>query len=129
MAWNSVVGVSTSFDPAAVVAEFIDAVSPYDPVPGADPVAVVGLRTALGDATFLLSDHVVRALCKALASYRDPEDRGACAECGSRHLDDNLHCRECGRLHGILGQVIVQHAARVAAAEAAASPPPAEDRT
>jgi hypothetical protein len=110
--------VTTSFDPAAVVAEFIDAVSPYDPSPDAAPVAVLGVRTALGDATFTLSDHAIRALCRALASYHDPEDRGTCVECGSRRLDENLHCQDCGRLHGILGQVIAHHAARVAAAEA-----------
>jgi hypothetical protein len=113
--------VSAPFDPASVVAEFIDAVSPYDPVPAAGPVAVVGVRTALGEATFAMSDHVVRAMCKALAAYRDPADRGTCVECGSRHLDENLHCRDCGRLHGILGQVIAEHAARVAAAETAGS--------
>ena len=63
---------------------------------------------------------------RALASYRDPEDRGSCVECGGRHLDENLHCRDCGRLHGILGQVIADHAARVAAA--ARSEPGEDDR-
>jgi hypothetical protein len=119
--------VSRPIDPAAVVAEFIDAVSPYDPHPDADPVAMIGVRTALGEGVFPVGDHVIRAMCKALAAYRDPEDRGQCVGCGGRHLDENLHCRDCGRLHGILGQVIAQHAARVAAAEAAT--PPAEDRS
>ena len=32
-----------------------------------------------------------------------------------RHLDRNLHCQDCGRLHGILGEVIAEHARRVAA--------------
>ncbi len=104
-------------DPAAVVAEFVDRVVPYDPAPDAAPVAVLGLRTALGEATFTMGDHVVRALCRALASYRDPADRGTCIGCGSRRLDENLHCQDCGRLHGILGEVIAQHARRVAAAE------------
>ena len=107
--------MTAPFDPAAVVAEFIDAVAPYDPVPEAGPVAVLGLRTALGEATFAMSDHVIRAMCKALMAYRDPADRGTCVECGNRHLDENLHCTDCGRLHGILGQVIAEHAARVAA--------------
>ena len=115
MAWPSVVGVNTPFDPAAVVAEFIDAVAPYDPQPEARPVAVIGVRTALGEATFAVSDHVIRAMCRALASYRDPEDRGTCVGCGGRHLDENLHCQDCGRLHGILGEVIARHARRVAA--------------
>jgi hypothetical protein len=110
--------VSTPFDPAAVVAAFIDAVAPYDPQPEAGPVAMVGVRTAMGEGVFPVSDHVIRAMCKALAAYRDPEDRGTCVDCGGRHLDENLHCRECGRLHGILGEVIAQHARRVAAEEA-----------
>ncbi|MGX6602940.1 hypothetical protein ACWKSP_12500 [Micromonosporaceae bacterium Da 78-11] len=105
----------TPFDPATVFAEFIDAVSPYDPGPESPPVAVVGVRTGLGEATFAMSDHVIRAMCRALASYRDPEDRGDCISCGSRHLDENLHCQDCGRLHGILGEVIADHARRVAA--------------
>jgi hypothetical protein len=109
--------VSAPIDPAAVLAEFIDAVAPYDPNPGADPVAVVGIRTALGEGVFAMSDHVIRAMCKALASYHDPEDRGTCNGCGSRRLDENLHCQDCGRLHGILGQVIAEHARRVAAEE------------
>jgi hypothetical protein len=100
------------------MAAFIDAVAPYDPAPDADPVAMVGVRTAMGEAVFPVGDHVIRAMCKALAAYRDPEDRGTCVECGGRHLDENLHCRECGRLHGILGEVIAMHARRVAAEEA-----------
>ncbi|GAB1689199.1 hypothetical protein [Krasilnikovia sp. M28-CT-15] len=101
-------------DPTAVLAEFIDRVAHFDPAPDAAPVAVLGLRTALSEATFTVGDHVVRAMCKALASYRDPADHGVCIQCGSRRLDENLHCRECGQLHGILGQVIAQHARRVA---------------
>ncbi|HWS37146.1 MAG TPA: hypothetical protein VN408_30925 [Actinoplanes sp.] len=109
-------------DPAAVIAEFIDRVAPYNPQPDADPVAVLGVRTALGEDVFTLSDHVIRALCRAIESYRDPEDRGDCANCGGRHLDENLHCRDCGQLHGILGQVIAEHARRVAASSPAAEP-------
>jgi hypothetical protein len=106
--------VTAPLDPAAVVAAFADRVAPYDPAPDVAPVAVVGIRTALGEATFAMNDHVVRALCRALEAYRDPEDRGTCTGCGSRHLDRNLHCRDCGRLHGILGEVIAEHARRVA---------------
>ena len=98
-----------------MLAEFIARVSPYDPAPEAEPVAAVGVRTALGDKTFTMGDHVVRAMCRALASYRDPADRGTCTSCGSRRLDENLHCPDCGRLHGILGAVIADHARRVAA--------------
>jgi hypothetical protein len=109
--------MADSLDPAAVVADFIDRVAPYDPAPDAAPVAMVGIRTAAGTETFAVGDHVIRALCRALASYRDPRDRGTCAECGSRRLDENLHCRDCGRLHGILGEVIASQARRVADAE------------
>jgi len=107
--------VTEPLDPAAVFAEFIDRVAPYDPTPDAMPVAVVGMRTALGEATFAMTDHVLRAMCRAVVSYRDPEDRGSCNGCGGRHLDENLHCEDCGRLHGILGEVIARHARRVAA--------------
>ncbi|MBB3100885.1 hypothetical protein FHR83_008611 [Actinoplanes campanulatus] len=107
--------MTTPLDPAAVIAEFIDRVSPYNPTPDADPVAVLGVRTAFGEDVFTVSDHVIRAMCRALESYRDPEDRGNCAKCGGLHLDENLHCRDCGQLHGILGQVIAEHARRVAA--------------
>jgi hypothetical protein len=64
-----------------------------------------------------VGDHVVRALCRALASYRDPSDRGTCAGCGSRRIDENLHCQDCGHMHGILGEVIAQHLRRAAEAE------------
>jgi hypothetical protein len=114
--------VTAPLDPAAVVAAFVDRVAPYDPVADAAPVAVVGVRTALGEAVFAMTDHVLRALCRALEAYRDPEDRGTCTGCGGRHLDRNLHCRDCGRLHGILGEVIADHARRVAAASG--EPPP-----
>ncbi|WP_436524175.1 hypothetical protein [Actinoplanes sp. HUAS TT8] len=114
--------MTASFDPAAVIAEFIDAVAPYNPQPDAPPVALLGIRTALGDETFTLSDHVIRAMCRALESYRDPEDRGRCVDCGGRHLDENLHCQDCGRLHGILGQVIADHARRVAASGDGSAP-------
>ena len=107
--------MTAPLDPANVVAEFVDRVAPYDPAADSAPVAVFGVRTALGEATFGVGDHVLRAMCRALASYRDPDDRGTCVQCGSRRLDENLHCRDCGRLHGILGEVIAQHARRVAA--------------
>lgn len=112
--------MTAPLDPSAVVTDFVDRVAPYDPASDPQPVAILGVRTALGEATFALSDHVVRALCRALEAYRDPDDRGTCMRCGGRRLDENLRCRDCGRLHGILGEVIADHARRVAAAEAAA---------
>jgi hypothetical protein len=41
--------VTAPIDPAAVVAAFVDRVTPYDPAPDVAPVAVVGVRTALGE--------------------------------------------------------------------------------
>jgi hypothetical protein len=112
--------MSSPLDPVAVVADFIDRITPYDPAPQDPPVALVGIRTAAGTATFPVGDHVIRALCRALAGYRDPKDRGRCAECGSLRLDENLHCLDCGRLHGILGEVIAHQARRMADAQDAA---------
>lgn len=106
--------MSLPLDPLAVMADFVDRVAPYDPAAGGPPVAVLGVRTASGTATFTVTDHVARALCRALSVYRDPDDRGRCAECGGRRVDENLHCRDCGRLHGILGEVIADRARRVA---------------
>ena len=109
--------MTESFDPAATIAEFIARVAPYDPAPDAEPVALLGVRTAQGEQIFTMGDHVVRALGRALAAYRDPADLGTCAGCGSRRLDENLHCQDCGRLHGILGDVIARHAFRAGAYE------------
>ena len=57
--------MTAPLDPATVIAEFIDRVAHYDPSPDADPVAAVGVRTAYGEAMFRMSDHVVRAMCRA----------------------------------------------------------------
>jgi len=108
--------VTAPLDPIAVLADFIARVAPYDPQDEPVPVALVGVRTEFGEVTHTMSDHVLRALCQALISYTDPADRGTCVDCHSRRLDENLHCRDCGRLHGILGQVIAQHVRRAAAA-------------
>ena len=108
--------MTAPLDPAAAIADFLARVTPYDPEDDPVPVAMLGVRTASGDTTYTMSDHVVRALSRALAAYTDPDDRGTCLNCNSRRLDENLHCRDCGRLHGILGQVIAQHVRRAAAA-------------
>lgn len=114
--------MTAPLDPVAVLADFIDRVGRYDPADDTAPVAALGVRTALGEAVFAMSDHVLRAMCRALESYRDPADRGVCVGCGSHRLDENLHCQDCGRLHGILGEVIAQHARRVAAAAEESGP-------
>ncbi|MFK3981361.1 hypothetical protein ACI2K4_13405 [Micromonospora sp. NPDC050397] len=107
-------------DPIDVLREFVDRVVPYDPDPAAVPLASVEVRHRRATERFVLTPHLVRALAGALAGYRDPGDRGRCAQCGSRRLDDNLHCLDCGRLHGVLGEVIAARAVRVASADGAA---------
>ncbi|AGL14349.1 hypothetical protein [Actinoplanes sp. N902-109] len=106
--------MTAPLDPIATVAEFAGRVAPYDPAPDAPPAALIGVRTGTGEAVFELSDHILRAMCRALDAYRDPQDRGTCGECGGRRLDDDLRCVACGRVHGILGEVLAQHAGRAA---------------
>ncbi|MEO3819334.1 hypothetical protein [Plantactinospora sp. B24E8] len=105
--------MSVSVDPIAVLREFVARVTPYDPDPGAVPVASVTVSAGSDTETVPITPHLARALAQALSAYRDPADRGSCAGCGGRRLDDNLHCVDCGRLHGILGEVISRQAARV----------------
>ncbi|MEQ4301747.1 hypothetical protein ABNF97_10210 [Plantactinospora sp. B6F1] len=100
-------------DPVAVLRDFVARVAPYDPGPDAAPVGVVEVRGAGATGTVSLTPHLARALAEALAGYRDPADRGSCAGCGSRRLDENLHCLDCDRLHGVLGQVIAHQAEQV----------------
>ncbi|MDG4828333.1 hypothetical protein O7627_03315 [Solwaraspora sp. WMMD1047] len=106
-------------DPAEALRAFVSRVAPYDPDPAARPVATVGIRSGHATDQVTLTPYLVDALVRALAGYRDPADRGGCADCGGR-LDDNLHCPACGRLHGVLGEVIAQRAARVRSEAAAA---------
>jgi hypothetical protein len=99
-------------DPAEALRDFAERVSPYDP----DPTAARGtveLRWGHAAERITLTPHLARALQEALSRYRDPADRGRCAGCGGRRLDDNLHCRDCGRLHGVLGAVIADRAERI----------------
>ncbi|MBF9128273.1 hypothetical protein I0C86_04575 [Plantactinospora sp. S1510] len=108
-------------DPAAALRDFVARVSPYDPEPAAGPVGSVDVRTGDGVETILVTPHLARALAEALAGYRDRADRGTCASCGGRRLDENLHCADCGRLHGVLGEVIASQAERVRLGEPAGS--------
>ncbi|MDW5324735.1 hypothetical protein [Plantactinospora sp. KLBMP9567] len=100
-------------EPVAVLRDFVARVAPYDPEPDAVPVGVVDVRSAGEAGTVPLTPHLARALAEALAGYRDPADRGRCAGCGGRRLDENLHCLDCGRLHGVLGEVLAHQAEQV----------------
>ncbi|MBB4958326.1 hypothetical protein [Micromonospora polyrhachis] len=99
-------------DPLTALREFVERITPYDPDPAAT-VGTVGIDHGHESGEFRLTPHLARALVEALASYRDPADRGTCAGCGGRRLDDNLHCQDCGRLHGVLGAVIFERAERI----------------
>ncbi|WP_121158334.1 hypothetical protein [Micromonospora pisi] len=101
-------------DPIDLLREFVDRVAPYDPDPSASPVGLIEVRHRHATESFPLTPHLVRAIAGALTGYRDPGDRGRCAQCGGRRLDDNLHCVDCGRLHGVLGEVIAARAERMA---------------
>lgn len=109
-------------DTAAVLRDFVARVSPYDPEPTAEPIGSVRVHSAGTAETVPLTPYLARALAEALNGHRDRADRGTCASCGGRRLDENLHCADCGRLHGVLGEVIAQQAARVRAASADATP-------
>jgi hypothetical protein len=99
-------------DPLTALREFVERITPYDPDPAVS-VGTVGIRHGHESGEFRLTPHLARALVEALASYRDPADRGTCAGCGGRRLDANLHCQDCGRLHGVLGAVISERAERI----------------
>ncbi|MEV4630489.1 hypothetical protein AB0J90_29935 [Micromonospora sp. NPDC049523] len=110
-------------DPIDLLRQFVERVSPYDPDPSGVPVASIELRHRHAVERFPLTPHLVRALGAALAGYRDPGDRGRCGQCGGRRLDDNLHCVDCGRLHGVLGEVIAARAARLSSGGSATDGP------
>ncbi|MFD1319975.1 hypothetical protein [Micromonospora sonneratiae] len=112
-------------DPVDVLRDFFERVSPYDPDPDAAPVGTVEVRSGFDSGAFPLTSHLARALGEALAGYRDPTDRGSCAGCGGRRLDENLHCQDCGRLHGVLGAVMADHAERIRRQSQQASSSPA----
>ena len=58
------------------------------------------------------SSQVAQALAAALRAYHDPRDQGRCERCGGVRLDDYLVCVDCGRPHGIFGQLLLERAAR-----------------
>nr|MDT0662502.1 hypothetical protein [Micromonospora sp. DSM 115978] len=108
-------------DLAEALRAFVARVAPYDPDPAARPVATVEVRTGHAADRIGATPHLIDALVRALVGYRDPADRGGCADCGGK-LDENLHCPACGRLHGVLGEVIARRAARVRSESSAGAP-------
>ncbi|MEV4758670.1 hypothetical protein AB0J86_26700 [Micromonospora sp. NPDC049559] len=98
-------------DPVAALTEFVERVAPFDPEPSAVQ-GTVELRYGHATETVPLTPHLAGALREALARYRDPADRGRCTNCGGHRLDENLHCPDCGRLHGVLGAMIAERMER-----------------
>jgi len=92
---------------ADALREFVERVGPLYPPSGDRAVEVW-----VGDVRVVLGEPVVRALVEALRGYHDPNDRGSCDHCGSRRLDDNFLCADCGQPSGVFGQLVRERAAR-----------------
>ena len=98
-------------DPIEAMERFLARIEPYDP----DPVThIMSLEMRVGRSrgSFELTERAARAMAELLMRHVDPDDVGACANCGAR-LDRSMHCRACGHVDGIFGQTIGQHAADV----------------
>jgi hypothetical protein len=116
----------TSVSDAGVVAavrEFVARIDALDEPPGAPAVALLHLRSGKARVDLALSDRVARALVEALAAYRDPRDRGRCAHCGGRRIDDHLLCLDCGGAAGVFGQMLLERAERYTAPPELGPPP------
>ncbi|WP_162907520.1 hypothetical protein [Allorhizocola rhizosphaerae] len=74
----------------------------------------IELRVICGDTdeTLTLSPSVVQALKHALEDYHDPRDSGDCDHCGSRRVDRNFICQDCGEASGVFGQLLKEHSSR-----------------
>lgn len=96
----------------AAIRDFVDRIGAFDPPPGGWASTEIEVRSGGGRAAFDLSPGVATALAEALRGYHDRRDRGRCEGCGSGRLDDNLICVDCGRTHGIFGQLLAERAAR-----------------
>jgi hypothetical protein len=77
-----------------------------------DPGAPVIGELPVGPETLPLRLPVARALVEALLSYHDPRDHGVCPHCRTGRLDGNFHCRSCGIVNGVFGQLLAEHALR-----------------
>jgi|GEM_PF-2530210 len=100
-------------NPLIAMREFLDRVTPFDPAPGSEEAVAVEVRVGTRTERFALTEHVGRALAEALYRYYDPADVGPCDRCGSRRLDENLQCRDCGHVNGVFGQVLLEHAEKI----------------
>lgn len=101
-------------NPVAALRDFVDRMSPFDAAPDGSPAATIEITLGRETASFELTEHVVRGLCEALYRYYDPADVGPCDRCGRRRLDQNMQCRDCGHVNGVFGQILLEHAERMA---------------
>lgn len=101
----------------AALRDFVERIEAVVPVPDGPAVAHVAVSTDGGEASLSVSGSVAVALIMALREYHDPRDNGRCEHCGGRRLDANLMCADCKRPNGVFGQLIMERAARHAAAD------------
>lgn len=101
----------------AALRDFVERIEAVAPVSDGPAVARLTVTTDGGEANVAVTGSVAVALMMALREYRDPRDNGRCEHCGGRRLDANLMCADCQRPNGVFGQLIMERAARHAAAE------------
>jgi ribosomal protein S14 len=94
------------------VRDFVERIGALDVGPEQPTAAQIEVRQADARTTFSFSARLADAFAAALRAYHDPRDQGRCEHCGGSRLDDNLICVDCGRAHGIFGQLLMERAAR-----------------
>lgn len=92
--------------------DFAERIGAFDVVSGERASAEIEVHVGEDRTTFELTPGVAKALAAALRAYHDPRDQGRCEGCGGVRLDDNLICVDCGRAHGIFGQLLIERATR-----------------
>jgi hypothetical protein len=102
----------------ATLRDFVERIEAVAPVSDGPAVARLTVSTDGGrEASVAVTGSVAVALMMALREYHDPRDNGRCEHCGGRRLDANLMCADCRRPNGVFGQLIMERAARHAAAD------------
>jgi hypothetical protein len=102
--------METSEQLAAAVRDFVARIDDLDPT--APVVADVSIRIGSSEISFSCREPVAAALVAALRDYYDPRDQGPCDHCGSRRMDDNFVCRDCGQANGVFGRMLAERAGR-----------------
>jgi hypothetical protein len=110
-----------SDDVLAALCDFVTRIDELDP--DAPPLGKWTTRVDGREIQLTLRAPVAQALVEALRAYHDPRDQGRCDHCGSRRLDDNFLCRDCGQPNGLFGRMLTERAARYAESATTASTP------